>query len=80
MAEQFANAELFGGIVFDDQQALATRAGVLLDASQGRFETLGGRGFGDERECAARQTVMPVFVEREHLHGNVPGGRDPASR
>ena len=35
VAEQFADAELLGGIVFDDQQALAARRGVFLDAVEG---------------------------------------------
>ena len=73
VAQQFARAELFGRIVFDDQQPLAARLRVLADPREGGIEILGGRRLGDKSECAARQAVMPVFIERKHLHGNVAG-------
>ena len=62
---------LLGRIVFDDQQPLAARLRVLLDARERRIEIFGRCRLGDEGECAARQAVMPVLIERQHLHGNV---------
>ena len=75
MAEQFADAELLGGIVFDDEQTLAARRGVILDAGERGVQSFGRGRLGDEGKCAARQAVVPVFVERQHLHGNVARGR-----
>ena len=40
VAQQFVNAELLGGIVFDDQQPLAARRGVFLDARQAPLRVL----------------------------------------
>src|SRR4029077_11651323 len=62
VAEEFANAELLGGIVFNDEQALETWRGVFLDAAECGFQPFAGGGLGDERECAARQTVLAIFV------------------
>ncbi len=41
MAQQFADAHLFGGIVFDHQEALAAGLRVVADAGDCRIEILG---------------------------------------
>ena len=35
VAKQFANTDLFRGIIFHDQQSLAPRGGIILDARNG---------------------------------------------
>ena len=75
VAEQFGDAHLLGGIVLDDQQALAARLGVFLDLRQRRADAFGRGRLVDEGKRAARQRVLAVFVERDDLHRNVPGQR-----
>ena len=75
VAEQFADAHLLGLVVLDDQQTLAARRGIFLDARQRRVHAFGGRRLGDERECAARQRVLAILVERDDLHGDMPRQR-----
>ena len=72
VAQQLFDAELFGGIVLDDQQPLAPRSGVFLDLQQRSIQALGCGRLGDERERAARKTMMTVLVHGEHLHRDVP--------
>ena len=48
---------------------------VVLDARKGVFQSLRGGRLLHERKRAARQTVMPVFIERHDLHGNVASRR-----
>ena len=71
VAEQLLDAHLLGGVVLDDQQPLAPRRGVRLDSLDGGLQAFGRRRLGDERERAARQSVLPILVERDDLHGNV---------
>ena len=75
VAEQLGDAHLLGRIVLDDEQTLAARLGVFLDARQRVFETFRRRRLGHERECAARESVPPVLVERDDLHRDVAGCR-----
>ena len=75
MAEQFRNAFLLGAVVFHNQQALAARLGIFLDARQCGFDPLGRGRLGDEGECTARHPVLAIFVQRDDLHRNVPGQR-----
>ena len=72
VAEQLRDAQLLGGVVLDDQQPLAPRRRVGLDARERRLQPFGGRRLGDERERAARQAVLPVLVQRHDLHRDVP--------
>ncbi len=72
VAEQLGDAEPLRGIVLDDEQALASRLGIFLDARQRGFQPLGRRRLGDEREGAARQPVLAILVEGDDLHRNVP--------
>ncbi len=44
VAEQLADAQLFGGIVLDDEQALATRPRVFPDAFERDVQAFGARG------------------------------------
>ena len=75
VAQQLGDALALVLIVLDEQQALAPRSRVALDAREGLLESLGGGGLLHERKRAAREAVMPVLVERHDLHGNVPGRR-----
>ena len=63
---------MFREIVFHDQEALAARRRVFLDPGQRRLQALRGRRLRHEREGAAGEAVLPVFVERQHLHRDVP--------
>ena len=74
MPEQLGDAALLGGIVFDDQQALAARLHVILDPRQRRLEILGRARLVDEGEGAAGKPVLAIFVERDDLHRDMPGG------
>ena len=69
--EKLADAELFGLVVLDDQEALAARLGVFLDLRQRRADALGGGRLVDEGEGAARQRVLAVFVQRDDLDRDV---------
>ncbi len=75
MTQQLCDAQLLGGIVFHHQQSLTARHGVLLDPGQGRLQALGRRGLGHEGERPACQAVLSVFVQRQHLHRDVPRSR-----
>ena len=48
--EQLLNTELFGRIVFHDQQAFAPRRGVFFDPQQRRFQALGVVGLVQRRK------------------------------
>src|SRR5437763_270446 len=74
MPEQLGDAALLGGIVLDDQQALAARLHVILDPRQRRLEILSRARLVDEGEGAAGEPVLAVFVERYDLHRDMPGG------
>ena len=71
MPEQLLDAHLLGGVVLDDQEAFASRRGVRLDSFNGGLEAFGRRGLGNERERAAREPMLSIFVKRHNLHGNV---------
>ena len=75
MAQELRDAVALDLVVLDDEQTLAARARIALDARKRLLEALGGGGLLHERECAAREPVVPVLVERDDLHGNVPGRR-----
>ena len=75
VAQQFLDAELLGRVVLDHQQSLAPGSGIFLDTGQRRVQSLRRGGFCDEGERAAGQAVVPVLVQREHLHRNVAGCR-----
>ena len=72
VGQQLLDAQLLGGVVLDDQQPLAARRRVGLDAGDRRLEPFGGRRLVDERERAARQPVLAILVERDDLHRDVP--------
>ena len=42
-----------------------------LDAIERLAKSVGGQRFVDERECAARQAVLPLFLDGEDLHRDV---------
>ncbi len=44
---------------------------ILLYLVQRRGQAFGRGGFCNERECSARQAVLTIFIERQHLHRNV---------
>ena len=74
MPKQLGDAALLGRVVFDDQQALAARLHVILDPRQRRLEILGRARLVDEGEGAAGKPVLAIFVERDDLHRDMPGG------
>ncbi len=74
-SQQFGDALALGFIVFDQQQTLAARLGVALDAGKGILQAFRGGRLLHERKRAARQTVMAILVQGDDLHGNVPCGR-----
>ena len=63
------------GLSSTTSSRLRRGVGVFLDAGQRRLQPLRRRRLGDEGERAARQAVMPVFIQRQHLHRDVPRGR-----
>ena len=65
---------MFAGIVFHNEQAFAAGSGIFLDSVQSGIETFGCSGLGDEGEGSARQAVLAIFVEGQHLDGDVAGG------
>ena len=75
VAQQFVDADLLGRIVLDHEQPLAARPGIFLDARDRRLHAFRRRRLGDERERAARERMLAVFVQRDDLHRNVAGQR-----
>jgi hypothetical protein len=75
MRHQLGDAELFGQIIFDHEQAFPAWLHEILDAGQCRLQVFGPRRFDHEREGAARQPVLAILVEREYLNRNVPRHR-----
>ena len=69
------NLELLGWIVLHDQQTLAARTGILLDLPQRFHDLRGVVGFVTNEKRAARQSMMPVFIQGEHLHGDMARAR-----
>ena len=47
----------------------------VLDAIEAGFQAFGRGRLHQVREGAVRQAVLPLFLDREHLHRNVPGRR-----
>ena len=45
---------------------------VLLDAVQRRLQPFRSRRLGHESKRAAGQAMMPVFIQSQHLHRDVP--------
>ena len=74
VTQQFPYAQLFGRVVFHNQQPFAARHRVGFDAGQHYSQFLGRRRLGHKRKCAAGQPVVAVFIESQHLNGNMPGG------
>src|SRR5204863_101533 len=83
--EQLGDCQALGGVVLDDQQALAARNDKLLQAPERLLEALARRRLGDERERSARERVLAVFVHRQHLdrdvarYGSLPARRSAAA-
>ncbi len=75
MVQKFPDAHLFRRVILDDQEPLAAGLGVLLDLGQRRADAFGRGRLADVGECAARQSVLLVFVERDDLNRNVPRQR-----
>ena len=71
VTEQLLDAQLLRRVVLDDEQPLPPRRGVRLETRDRRIQPFLRRRLGDERECAARQPVLPILVEAHDLHGDV---------
>src|SRR5262249_5864818 len=54
MAEEFGHRKLLGGVVLDDDQALAASLDIFFYADQSATKRLEGCGFGDERKRSPR--------------------------
>ena len=71
MAQELGDAHPLIGVIFHDQQPLAARLGIFLDAVERLFEAFRRRRLVDEGEGAARQAVLAILVEGHDLHGDV---------
>ena len=69
--QQLDEALAFDVVVLDDEQTLLVRRHVGLDAIERRFEVLGGRRLDQVRERAMGESVLPLLLNGDHLHGNV---------
>ena len=75
VAEQLDYALELRRIVLDDKQPLPRIAGIFAKPSDRRLQFVHCCGLVDECKSAARQSMLPILVERDDLHGNVPGAR-----
>jgi len=75
VVQKLLDAHLLGGVVFDQQQPLAPRLCVFLDLRQCRADAFGGGRLADERERAAGEGMLAVFVQRDDLDRDVPRQR-----
>ena len=73
--QQVDDARALQVVVLDDQQAPHLRRDVRLQPVERALEIDGRRRLHEVREGAVRQPVLLLFLDREHLHGNVPRGR-----
>ena len=62
---------LLGFVVFNDQQTPPPRLREIPDLCQCLGNAFACRRLGDERERAARQSMLTIFVQRDDLHGYV---------
>ena len=72
VSEQFLDAHLLRGVVFDDEKPLAPRFGIRLEPRYRRSQAVLCGGLRDERERAARQSVLAVLVEAHDLNRDMP--------
>ncbi len=63
------------GLSSTTSSRLRRGARVFLDAGERRVQAFGRGRLGHEGECAARQAVMPVLIQGQHLHRDVARGR-----
>src|SRR5579885_3402618 len=75
VTKQFVDAHLLDGIVLDHQEAPLARLGEFLDARERFLDALPRGRLIDEGKGAAGEPVLPVLVERDDLHRNVPRQR-----
>ena len=59
-------------VVLDDQQPFGARRDEVLDAVERCFQCLGGRRLDQVGKRAVRQAVLPLFLQRDDLHRDVP--------
>ena len=71
VAKQFRDTEQLGRIILDHKQTFAPRSRIFLDASERGLNAFRRRRLGDERECAAREAMVLVLVERDDLYGDM---------
>ena len=71
MPQKLGDAALLGGVVFDNQEALAAWLYVVLDPRQRGLEVLRRAWLVDKGEGAAGEPVLAVLVERDDLHRDV---------
>src|SRR5205085_2336814 len=71
MPQKLGDAARLGGVVFDNQEALAAWLYVVLDPRQRGLEVLRRAWLVDKGEGAAGEPVLAVLVERDDLHRDV---------
>ena len=75
VGQQFPDAELLGRIIFDNQEVLLVRGRIAFERVERRIQPLFCGRLREEREGAARETVLAIFIEGQHLHGDVASSR-----
>ena len=69
---QFDDALALDVVVFDDQQTFLVRRDVALDAIERQLEVFGRRRLHQIGERSVRETMLALFLDRQHLDRNVP--------
>src|SRR6516225_1569745 len=72
VVQKFADRELLGGIVLDNEEALAARFGIFLDLRKRGTDAFGRCRLVDERERPAGQRVLPILIQGNDLDRDVP--------
>ena len=75
MIQKFADRELLGGIILDNEETLAARLGIFLDLRERRTDAFGRCRLVDERERPAGQRVLPILIQGNDLDRDVPRQR-----
>ena len=70
--DQLDDRELLGRVVLDDEQPPRARRREPLDAVEGGLEPLGGERLVEVRERAALEAVLPLLLDGDDLHRDVP--------
>lgn len=72
MSEKRSDAQPLRLVVLHEQQLLATRLGIGLQARQRLAEAFRRRRLAHEGESAARKSMLSILVQTDDLHRNMP--------